>query len=201
MICFIQHNSQHPQLITKTCSSVSHFTIVSKSCSLQCIFTACIYYFCTIPLRSDIAHPFRKSPTLTLWKSLQIELSQQFPASLSWQNVFIAVQGSSVPMDLCVIQEDDRRVRKHPHVHAPTHIHKHMLCWEAGAQLWAIVTGNGCREVTVPPGRPQLTRCTASMSTDRDRNPMIRQYGKQRYNGNLKAAVKEMLAVFSQQTL
>lgn len=36
----------------------------------------------------------RKSPTLTLWKSFQIELSQQFPASLSWQNVFIAVQRS-----------------------------------------------------------------------------------------------------------
>lgn len=69
-------------------------TIVATSRSLQCIFAAHIYYFRTIPLQSDKAHPFRKSPSLTLWKSSQIELSQQFPAPLSWQNVFIAVRRS-----------------------------------------------------------------------------------------------------------
>lgn len=51
------------------------------------------YYFCTILPRSDMSHPSWKSPILTLWKSLHIELSQQFPASISWQNVFIAAQG------------------------------------------------------------------------------------------------------------
>lgn len=174
---------------------------MAKSRSLQCISTAYIYYFCTILLRSDMAHPSRKSPTLTLWKSSQIELSQQFPASLSWQNVFIAVQGSTAPMDLCVIPEFDRRARRHPRVRAPTHIYERTFWWEAGGQLWATVTRNGCREVSVPPGRPQCTRHTASMSTDSDRNPMIPQYAKQRHNGNLKAVVKDMLAVFSQQTL
>lgn len=153
--------------------------------SLQCIFTAYIYYFCTIPLRSDMAHPSRKSPTLTLWKSLQIELSQQFPASLSWQNVFIAVQGSSVPVDLCVIREFDRQARRRPHVCAPTHIHERTLWWEAGGQLWATVTGNGCREVSVPPGR-QCTQHSACMSTDSDRNLMIPRCEKQRHNGTLK---------------
>lgn len=121
MNCFIQHYSPHSRLITKNCSSVSHFHICGQSCSLQCIFTAHIYYFCTIPLRSDMAHPSRKSPTLTLWKSLQIELSQQFPASLSWQNVFIAVQGSSVPMNLCVIHQFDRRECAGAHAYAHQH--------------------------------------------------------------------------------
>lgn len=82
-----------------------------------------IYYSGTIPPRSDMAHPSRKSPTLTLWKSLQIELSQQFPATLSWQNVFMAVQGSVVRMVLCVIPEFDRRANTYAHQH--THIYRH----------------------------------------------------------------------------
>lgn len=135
-----------------------------------------------------MAHPSRKSPTLTLWKSLQIELSQQFPASLSWQNVFIAVQGSSAPVDLCVIWEFDRRTRRHPRVRAPTHMlySERTLRWEAGGQLWATVTGNGCREVSVPPGRPQCTRHTASMSTDSDSIPMIPHMGSKGTMGTLK---------------
>lgn len=168
-------------------SSITFFAIVSKSHSLQCIFTACIYYVCAIPLRSDIAHPFRKSPTLTLWKSLKIELSQQFPASLSWQNVFIAVQGSSVPMDLCVTQKVDRRACEHTH----THTHTARRCTatntcsgeKQGPQLWAAVTGSGCRGVTVPAGRPQHTQCTASRSTDRDRSAATPRRGKQSYDG------------------
>lgn len=63
------------------------------------------------------------------------------------------------------------------------------------------MTGNGCREVSVPPGRPHCTRHTASMSTDSDRIPMIPQHGKQRHNGNLKAVVKDVGGVFSADTV
>lgn len=93
--CFIQHYIPRYQLITKNCSSVSHFRhcgqILLPAVRFHTIHLLFLHYSPTIRYSTS----FRKSPTLTLWKSSQIELSQQFPAFLSWQNVFIAVQDCS----------------------------------------------------------------------------------------------------------
>lgn len=102
MNCFIQHHSPHFQPITKDCSSVSHI----QHCGWISLPAVHFHSIHLLFLRHSAAirygTSFPKIPNFNLVKkkkSSQIELSQQFPACLSWQNVFIAVQGSSVPMN------------------------------------------------------------------------------------------------------
>lgn len=127
-------------------------TIVAKSRSLRCVFTAYIYYFCTIPLRSDMAHPFPKIPNFNLVKKLSDWTISAVP-SISKLIECLHSSSALLPMELCTIRELDR-----PSAQAPTStrtnthtVHEYTLWWEAGGQLWDTVTGNGCREVSVPP--------------------------------------------------
>lgn len=142
----VQHRSPHFQPITRNCSSISHFSHCGWILLSAVHFHGIHLLFLHYSAAGQMWHILEKSLTWTLWKSLQLELSQQFPASLSWQNVFIAVQ-QSLPMELLAIPELDRGCTN-------THTaHKYTLWWEAGGQLQDTVTGNGCKEVIPPLGQ------------------------------------------------
>lgn len=203
MNCFIQHHSPHFQLITKNCSFVLHFyhcgQIFLPAVHFRSIYLLFLHY--SIAIRYSTSFPkipnFNLVKKLTDWTISAVPSISKLTECLHSSSGLLSAHGSV----------------RHPRVwqasaQAPTRtctdthtVHERTLWWEAGGQLWASVTGNGCREVSVPPGGPQCTRHTASMSTDSDGNPMIPRYGKQRHNGNLKAVVKDMLAVFSRQTI
>lgn len=152
-------------------------TIVAKSRSLRCVFTAYIYYFCTIPLRSDMAHPFPKIPNFNLVKKLSDWTISAVP-SISKLIECLHSSSALLPMELCTIRELDRRARKPPLVRAQTHIlYTNTLCGEKqGANYGILWQGTAVGKSVSPPGRPQCTRHTASMCTDSDRIPMIPRY-------------------------
>lgn len=161
MNCFIQRRGPHSQLITKNCSSVSHFHHCGQILLPAVHFllhTAII--FRAVLLWLDMAENL---PTLTWWKSWQIELSQQFP-------VFVAVRG-------LIWSLTGRR--------ASTQV----LCGEKpAANYGAAVTGSGCRESHCPPRRSavQPTRPPPQM-----RAPRYLGKGKQRLWGSVRAVVED----------
>ena len=189
MNCFIQHYSPHSQLITKNCSSVSHFYIVAKSRSLQCIFTAYILLFLHYSTAIRYVTSFPKIPNFNLVKKLADWTISAVP---SIYKLTECLHSSSGLLSVHGSVRFERQVCRRSHVRAQTHT----FWWETGGQLWAIVTRKGCREVSVPPGRPQCTRHTASMSTDSDRNPVIPQYGKQSTIETLKLLWRVCLRCF-----
>lgn len=201
MNCFIQYHSPHSKLITKDCSSVSHFhhcgQIWLPAVHFHSIHLLFLHYSTTIRYGTS----FPKIPNFNLVKKLPDWTISAVP-SISKLTECLHSSSGLLGAHGSVRHPRAWQARAQaPSECSPTHIHERTLWWEAGGQLWATVTGNGCREVSVPPGRPQCTRHSASMSTDSDRNPMIPRYEKQRHNGSLKAVVKDILAVFSQQTL
>lgn len=172
-----------------------------KSCSPQCIFTAYILLFQHYSTAIRYVTSFPKIPNFNLVKKLADWTISAVPSIYKLTECLHSSSGLLHAHGSVLHPRVWEKCAACVHMYAQQLTYMSTLWWEAGGQLWDTVTRKGCREAGVPPGRPHCTWHTGSMSTDSDRNPVIYQCGKQRHNGNLKAVVKDMFAVFSRQTV
>lgn len=173
---------------------------MAKSHSLQCIFTAYIYYFCTA-IRYGAAFPkipnFNLVKKLADWTISAVPSMSKLTECLHSSSGLLGTHGSvRHPIVWQASVQAPTRSR------TDTHTHTSALSSERqGANYGVLWQGTAVRKSLSPQADHSAPDILPACPLTVIGTLWYRSMKKQRHNGNLKAVVEDMLAVFSQQTL